>query len=541
MTDPNLENPDQENLDEELLEEGEQEDQESNLGWTGWLISGGIHAILLIILIYYVIGPKPEIFEPPATRVANIPPPPKEQEKPKERSLETKVEINVVKDTETPSPITALDLPIETAQRDEDSDSPQPKGREEAVADSEMVGSGAFMAIGAGGGSSGMFGFRNGGGRKRAIGQHGGSRGSESAVEAGLRWLKKHQSPNGVWDVVNYPMNCTEDPKCEPGHASHGPKEGADIAMTGYALLCFLGAGYDHKTANKFRDTVKRGVEYLVSVQKADGRVGPRNYENGVAVMALCETYAMTNDADLKDPAQKGINSVLACQSEDPKAVDKAYSKFAWDYGAPNVARNDSSVSGWNVMALKSGLAAGLDVGQGIEGSKNWLKRTWKAANPDWATLDIYKGESKFPYTMDATTDKTAHENLACVGLVACVFLGHQAGDVMLETMANWVMKHQTPGSWADMATYYNYYNTLGIFQLGGEKWKKWNDTVRDLLVNAQRKGEGCFDGSWNFADSKPWPGSDTGRILSTCYTILSLEVYYRYAQVSKGAGKKGK
>ena len=123
----------------------------------------------------------------------------------------------------------------------------------------------------------------------------------KSAVDAALKWFKRHQSPNGQWDVDGYPVNCQEaGPKCEPG----SNKKGGDEAVTGYAVLCFLGAGYDHKTPNKFQQTVKRGLDWLVQNQNGEGGWG-RNYENGVCSMALAEAYAMTNDPALREPAQK--------------------------------------------------------------------------------------------------------------------------------------------------------------------------------------------------------------------------------------------
>jgi hypothetical protein len=439
-----------------------------------------------------------------------------------------------------------LDLPVEVSEREEESENPTPKGREEAVADSEMGGSGAFMAIGAGGGSAGMFGSRSGGGKKRAVGKFGGSKGSESAVDAALRWFKKHQSPNGMWEAEKYPANCTEEPKCEPGK-NYGSGD-TTAAMTGYALLCFLGAGYDHQTPNKYRQTVKNGIDYLVSTQKPDGEFG-RNYENAVATMALAEAFAMTGDPALKAPAQKGVDIILKRQNKEGGGKDKdtGYGDgLGWDYIGPN-NRNDSSVTGWNVMALKSALAGQLNVGNGMDGAKRWLDLVWKATNPDWAKkTDPYKDMTRFPYTYDTATKevKIAEEpkpgatvdahDMECVGTVCAVFLGHHAGDIMLETLCNYVMDHQTPKAYP-CNTYYMYYNTLAIFQVGGERWQKWNNSVRDMLVNAQIKGRGCFDGSWDFEGTK-FHGFNTGRVLSTAYCCLSLEVYYRYAQV---AGKK--
>jgi len=117
--------------------------------------------------------------------------------------------------------------------------------------------------------------------------------------------------------------------------------------------------------------------------------------------------------------------------------------------------------------------------------------------------------------------------------MVCAVFLGRDAGDLMLETLANHAMKHQKPTSWDTYNSYYTYYNTLGMFQVGGEKWKIWNGAVRDFIVAAQRRGDGCFDGSWDWDKGEKWHGSEVGRVLSTCYAILNLEVYYRYDQVA--------
>jgi hypothetical protein len=555
-----MSDPHDPSLDDELVSAApaDEDPRRRRTGWIGWLISAGAHLVLIVLMasIYYLVAP-PEVDVPPV-RLTTIEAPPQKEEKPKpERTLETQVMLEVAAESETPNPISALDLPIEVAEREDENETAVTKGREEAVADSEMGGSAAFLAIGAGGGSSGMFGSRSGGGKKRAIGRYGGSKGSESAVDAALRWLKKHQDPTGMWNSKTYMNNCQEQPKCEPGGVGWvGGEEGTTVGLTGYGVLCFLGAGYDHQTPNKYKQTVKKALEFLVTAQKPDGRLGVTNYENAVATMALAEAFAMTGDPALKAPAQRGVDAIIASQNPDPhpetrhapKGSSTSGTGLGWDYFKPTV-RNDTSLTGWNVMALKSARAANLEVGTAMEGASVWLDKTWARANPDHAKLDLYAGESFFPYVYYSDEDAVEYikpdlggdvlprnqrgVNFSCAGLVCAIFLGHHAGDLMLETLANEVSKRQLPAGWP-CNVYYLYYNSLGIFQVGGERWKTWNAKMRDLLVNAQRKDAGCFDGSWDWQQAQ-FLGNGIGRVLTTEYCCLSLEVYYRYAQVAGG------
>jgi hypothetical protein len=196
-------------------------------------------------------------------------------------------------------------------------------------------------------------------------------------------------------------------------------------------------------------------------------------------------------------------------------------------------------------MALKSAKLGGLHVGNGLQGSKNWFEKAWQVANATRKPSDPYQDRSVFPYVWQDEkstvqhgwdADTSALGPRTAIGLCVGVFLGHGAGDVMMETMANDVMARGLDEKQAGyqvsqfpLNTYYLYYNTLGMFQVNGERWKKWNAVASKTLVSAQRKDGDCFDGSWDYEGSM-FHGHETGRLLSTAYCTLSLEVYYRYA-----------
>jgi len=515
----------------------EEEDRKlRNKGILSWVTSAAMHLTMLLLIgtiAFTMAEPEQEI---PPVRITSIPIPPMKtpEEKPKDREL---IEKMVIMESETVTdapinPITALEEIDEIASSEDDTETPTEmrKGREEAKADSEWGGNAFVGVIGVGGPAGGMFGSRTGGGKVRARAKMGPSgKSADGATEAGLRWLKKHQSPNGQWSATRYFSNCTDAIKCEPGADASGDE---DAAMTGYSVLCFLGQGYDHKTPNKFRPVVKRGIEYLISIQKPDGLIGERNYEHPVATMALVEAYGMSSDPELRKPAQLAVDMILARQS---KLKDDEYSRIGWDYVKPNAKRNDISVSGWNVMALKSAFGAGFNVGEGVTGSKNFLEGAWKAANPNWAKLsDPYKDKSIFPYVWNAEANTFEKEHLSFVGATCAVFMGHRSGDIMLESLLNDAEDRWVKSGAYKKNNYASYYLSLAQFQAGGERWKLCLDTIIPYAIETQRKTEDCFDGSWDY-QGQSWHGADTGRVLSTVYNILNLQVAYRYAQVNPG------
>src|SRR5690606_37262837 len=137
------------------------------------------------------------------------------------------------------------------------------------------------------------------------------------------------------------------------------PMMKAEGAATGMALLAFLGAGYDH-FGDKYQHVVDRGLQYLIAQHGERGDIFPergdatsqlRFYSPGIAALALCEAYGMTGDPELKEPAQKALDYIMETQQERLNG---------WRYCEQS--SSDLSVTGWQMMALRSGQLAGLRV-----------------------------------------------------------------------------------------------------------------------------------------------------------------------------------
>jgi hypothetical protein len=378
-------------------------------------------------------------------------------------------------------------------------------------------GKGPSPWVGRGGGGHGEGGHGDG---PRA-GRQGGSSGKkdpDTSVWAALQWLKKHQAPDGRWDGGCFDAQCKLN-RCD------GPGESAySTGLTGLSLLAFLGAGETHQTGS-CRETVKRGIKWLRDTQDSEGCFGPRTsqhflYNHACAALAMAEAYGMTQSRAFKEPAQRGIGFVLKARNP----------YLAWRYNVPADGDNDTSVTGWMVMALKSAHMAGLEVEKSaVKDSIAWVE---KMTEPEFGRTG-YQQRGGPPARTNESMAKfpaSKSEAMTAVGLTVRIFGGRdvktdemigKGADLLVKCLPKWDVDQGT------IDFYYWYYGSLAMFQVGGDRWNKWNAAMKTSLLDHQRlEKDRCEYGSWDPVD--PWSG-EGGRVYATAINCLTMEVYYRY------------
>ena len=341
--------------------------------------------------------------------------------------------------------------------------------------------------------------------KKDLIKAFGGKKGALEAVRRGIAWLATQQHEDGHWSLTKFRKVNGKTPNGQ-GNVN------SDVAATGMALLPFLGNGNTHM-AGKYKDNVAKGVEWLVKDQKPDGELtrggegNGRMYSHGIATIALCEAFAMTRDPKYQAPAQKAIDFIAKSQH---KATG------GWRY-QPNQPA-DTSVVGWQVMALKSGQMAGLKVPKAtLDGVRKWFKISGGTGT----------NLGRFGYT-----GKDFKIAMTAEGLLCLQYLGSERNDPRLEAGAEHLLRH-LPKLGRD-TSYYYYYGTQVMYHLQGQYWQQWNEAMSGTLINSQIK-EGHMAGSWNPTDQ--WERSG-GRIMSTSLRVLMLEVYFRHLPLYQVVGQ---
>lgn len=344
---------------------------------------------------------------------------------------------------------------------------------------------------------------------------------TEQAIEAGLEFLAKSQSESGAWRLQDFDTKVLIR---------------SDTAATALSLLSFQGAGYTHQQY-QYAANVGKALDFLVKNQQPNGDLykpedpaSDQNawlYSHAIAALALCEAYGMTQDPALREPAQQAINFMVASQDKQ---------RGGWRYRPGN--GTDTSVSGWFMMAFKSGQLAGLDV-----------------PTPTFDRIESYLDQSqvskKIPYLyrynpFAADTPEQRHGReptpvMTSAGLLMRLYFGWQRSQPEMTAGADYLLQHPPAPGTKDATlrdTYYWYYSTQVLFHMGGDRWKKWNSTLYPMLIQTQVT-EGPQAGSWDpYEPTADLWAKYGGRLYVTTLNLLSLEVNYRHLPLYDATAK---
>ena len=320
--------------------------------------------------------------------------------------------------------------------------------------------------------------------RMKRLRESGGEDRAERAVREGLEFLTtKQNKENGAFG------------------------EEYTAGMTGLTLLAYLGH-CETPESPKFGDSVVNAALFLMDrCLKNDGRItngkGGHHeaYEHAIGTYALAELYTMTKESGKEIPRlesvlKKAVGVIVDAQTKDG----------GWPYGFAAQGKEDMSVSGWMIQALKAAYNTGRNF-SGVEKSLDLATKKYLPA--------IQDSEGAFKYNPDNAKGKPTLTGAALL----CMQIWKGADTPAYEKGLKYLTeRYKNPSPGGDF--YAPYYNTQVFFLREGPEWESYNKQFQPKLLDAQNK-----DGSW----LKEGGARKDHQILNTAWAILMLEVYYRY------------
>lgn len=303
----------------------------------------------------------------------------------------------------------------------------------------------------------------------------------DAAIDRALGWLAAQQKPDGSFPTLD---------RGQPG-------------VTSLCALAFMAHGHS-PGGGEYGQRLDRATDFILTCQKQNGLIAligpegpqiasdmapeigePAAYNHAISSLTLSEMYGMGQPkraGQLATAINKSLSATLKMQRW-PKdlPVDRGGWRYITDDG-PN--DSDLSITGWQLMFLRSARNAGFDVPKNaIDDAINYIRRTFDGK------------AGTFRYAMDPTDGRT--RGMAGAGILALAHAGfHNSTEA--QRAGQWLLTHSfdqyngNDGSLIDRYHYSLFNACQAMYQMGSPYWEKFfPHTVATLLAH-QRP-----DGSW--------------------------------------------
>lgn len=332
----------------------------------------------------------------------------------------------------------------------------------------------------------------------------------DHSVEEGLAWLASQQQPDGSFPTM---------PQGQPG-------------VTSLCIMAFLAHGHLPGEGD-YGDNLNRALQFTLRCQKPSGLIAlvapggdklvrsvdheignTATYNHAIASLMLSEAYAMSGGEDAKELSES-IEHALSVTLEMqlfPKA--RSVDEGGWRYLDihHDGIESDLSVTGWQLMFLRSAKNAGFDV------ASEPIEKAVK-----YVTHCFSREFNTFGYTAQS---RQLSRGMAGAGILALAHAGmHKSPEA--STAGNWLLKYSFDeynqalpfARGIDSKDRYHYavFNcSQGMYQLGGKYWSEFFPRTSQTLIDNQQP-----DGSWppdNRGSDRPF-----GSTYTTSLVLLSL------------------
>jgi hypothetical protein len=335
----------------------------------------------------------------------------------------------------------------------------------------------------------------------------------DAAVERALDWLARQQRPDGSFPT---------DEMGQPG-------------VTCLAVMAFMAHGHVPGDG-KFGRHLERATDYVLASQKENGllsRVGPEGaeisrqgvheigeaaaYNHAISSLMLSELYGMSQSdrsERIRAAVEKSLDASLTMQRW-PKTP--AEDRGGWRYVTSPVYGTDSdlSVTGWELMFLRSARNAGFEVPkESIDAAVDYIRRCY------------HKEYGTFVYMQGKGQQDLRSRAMAGAGVLALAHAGFHGAPEATKS-SEWLMQYNfddynesemfTQKTWPIDRYHYSLFNSCqAMYQMGGKYWQRFFPrTVRTLLANQQR--DGAWPAESHFFDAR------FGNSYTTALVVLSL------------------